>query len=64
LIGNPALSLQTPRGGKKVSVPTIADLDVIGSADTPQSFRLCVIGWFLNYSTDAALGLQKPQAST
>jgi integrase/recombinase XerC len=38
LIGNPALSLQTPRGGKKVSVPTIADLDVIGSADIPAEF--------------------------
>jgi integrase/recombinase XerC len=38
LIGNPALSLQTPRGGKKASIPTIADLNLIGAADIPTEF--------------------------
>jgi integrase/recombinase XerC len=38
IIGNPTLSLQVPRGGKRVLVPSIADLNVIASADIPSEF--------------------------
>lgn len=38
VIGNPTLSLQVPRSGKRVPVPSIVDLGVIASADIPSEF--------------------------
>lgn len=39
VIGNPTSSLRVPRGGKRASVPSIADLVVIASADIPSEFH-------------------------
>jgi integrase/recombinase XerC len=38
VIGNSASNLRVQRGGKSVSVPSIADLDVIASANIPSEF--------------------------
>jgi integrase/recombinase XerC len=39
VIGNPTSNLRVPRSGKRASVPSIADLDVIASADIPSEFH-------------------------
>jgi integrase/recombinase XerC len=39
IIGNPTLILCVPRGGKRASVPSIADLGVIASEDIPSEFH-------------------------
>jgi integrase/recombinase XerC len=39
VIGNPTSPLRVPRGGKRASVPSIADLVVIASADIPSEFH-------------------------
>jgi integrase/recombinase XerC len=39
VVGNPTLRLQVPRSGKRVSVPSVADLDVIALAAIPSEFH-------------------------